>query len=186
MAIRNFALSCAFSIAMLALSTARADSLWPAVGDDGCAALAAVVFQQVAGSAWANPGGRILPPDSGDAGVKICDQTARTVSAAFTAAMATMNVYVSWRDPRDVRGDVCLSADLSQCYPHGNPFVPLPSGRELAFVYASWSAVQSAAMRYADGGAFSDTSRFSPATLGTDLGRSIRHTSLMPRKRLLR
>ena len=177
MAKRTFALACAVSIALLALSEGRAQTARPFISADGCAILATTVFEQLTMSAWPSPGDRVLPP--GESEVLICNQTARTVSSAFTMAMATMNVYISWRDPRDIRGDVCLSGDLSQCYPHRNPYVPITDSSELAFVYASWSAVQAATLRYAEAGGHSNTTRFSPALLKNELRRSMAKSSML-------
>lgn len=173
MAKRIFALSCMISIAALTASPASADSIRRSVVPNGCAILAAAVFEQVTASAWYKAGGSPIAAGADPREIAICHQTARTVSAAFTRAMETMNVYVSWQDPRDVRGDVCLSGDLSQCYPHRNPFVPFNAGADLAFMLSNWSAVQTTTLRFGQPGGARDTSRFSPAALNNDLRRSL-------------
>ena len=183
MANRILALSCAVSISLLASADGQAQTMRPINGADGCAILAGAVHQQLTASARPAYDKRV--PHAGGTDVVICNQTARTVSAAFTKAMATMNVYVSWRDPRDVRGDFCLSANLSQCYPHRSPYIPIADIPELAFVYASWSAVQATTLKHAEAGGFNDTTRFSPAVLKSQLRRSIKKASAVSRRRSL-
>lgn len=185
MAKRSFVLGCTVLTVLATQAAARADTIRPFAGADGCGMLAAVVFQEVAASAWLEPGSRIVSREDGNTEVTICNQTARTVTGAFTKAMATMNIYIGWNDPRDARGDECLSAFLSQCYPHRNPFVPITSGSDLAFIYTSWSAVQATALKYTDASGRSDTSRFSRAVLERDLRRSMWETAAGSRVRLL-
>ena len=145
----------ALAVAMLSLATAAEGRV---AGDaTGCRALEQTVHAAVL---QASEGGTAMRLQQGlaHAGQLECSDTARAVTAAFTRAMARGNVYLNWQWDRD-RGDMCLSGDLSQCYPRGNPFVPLPRA-DAAFVADSWFAVVRALGKSMPQGYFTDVSRF--------------------------
>ncbi len=109
-----------------------------ASGTDDCPVLGELVTQAVLD---AGDGLKArLVPGFPRVGLLKCRQAALTVTTGFSAAMARRNIYVSWQWPDKERGDRCLSADLSQCYPTRNPFVPY-SVSDGAFVADSWHGV---------------------------------------------
>ncbi|MGB5626780.1 MAG: hypothetical protein WBM61_13665 [Woeseiaceae bacterium] len=117
MAKRNFAALILAGIAILTLpNNARAEE--PYIGVDGCAVLAQLVYAEVAAASWY--GSDSLWPlanDANNAGIAVCNQTARTVSKAFSSAMTSKGSPVRWGYPSVNPGDACLSTYLDQCHP---------------------------------------------------------------------
>jgi len=139
---------------------------------DGCAALATVIHEQVASSAWSFPG----TPSFGSEdrlGLSSCEHTTRTVTASFSRAMASMNIYVTWTGQSPLPGDMCQSAFLSQCYPDRSPLVPWGGAAETAFMYDAWRGVYKAVTRNMPAGVDSDVSRFTTTSLRSDMQRSL-------------
>lgn len=144
-----------------------------------CAALEDAVYGAVlAASAGTVPVAAAAGIDArtGRGGLLLCRDTARTVSAGFTRAMAERNVYLKWQWPGKERGDLCLSADLSQCYPNQNPYVPFVRG-DAAFAVTSWNAIVSAVGRTMPQGFRADAARFAPAGMAARLADEVRRQS---------
>jgi hypothetical protein len=152
---------------------------WPAaaraqsalIGIDGCAILASVIYTEVTEARLgvaSGPGGN--PLYAGRNEITLCNQTTRSVTRAFSAALRQSNLYVTWGFHTGYSGDYCLSHFLSECYPAGNPAMP-PFGKEdRSFVMRSWQGVQHAVQDNMALNPGSDVVRFN----GAELGRSIR------------
>lgn len=148
---------------LLMAVTARAQQ--PVVGVDGCAILAILVYTEVTEAGYRGaraPGDPVYPgPDE----ITICNQTTRSVTAAFSSSLRNMNIHVSWGyHPRD-SGDYCLSHHLSQCYPDRNPNMPPLSAAQRRLVASSWSAIYDAVSRTMVTAPGADISRFDRAGL---------------------
>lgn len=134
----------------LAVSDSQARSIEVTV--DGCAMLARTVYTEVSSSANygpANAGPWLIDQVRGD--ILVCEHVAKTVSRAFTAAMLSAGVDVSWHTDRSGRTAgrdlYCRSAFLSQC----NLDKIRPSGRgsdaDDTIVKKTWRIVAKAVMR---------------------------------------
>lgn len=149
--------------------------------DTGCVRLETIVFEQVLASRYGMPAaGSIVRLPSGPL-VDACAATARSVSAGFTKAMSRMAIEVGWPTPERERGDRCLGADLSQCYPSINPYLAPFGSEERRFVRTSWDAVRSAVYRSMPDGVATDVSRFSAAAFETQLRSGLRNDGRTPR-----
>lgn len=126
-------------------------------GADGCAVLAEVIYAEVTAEAWS-----ISAIDAGHAGatttagISICNRTAQTVSQAFTLAMSSVGIPVTWGYASVSPGDTCLSHYLDQCYPN--------RGR-LDGSGVPWMAVLKVVSRAMPDGAVTDRSVFDPTTM---------------------
>ncbi len=153
--------------ALLTMSHARAQQ--PVVGVDGCAILAMLVYTEVTEAGFHGaraPGDPVYPgPDE----ITICNQTARSVTAAFTSSLRQMNIYVSWGYPQRSNGDYCLSHFLSQCYPNRDPYMPHLSAADSKFVATSWSAIYGAVIKAMATAPGTDISRFQRASLSNSI-----------------
>lgn len=157
----------ALVVAVLVTSSARAQQ--SAVGVDGCAVLAMLVYAEMTEAGFRSSRQPDNPVSPGTGNVTICSQTTRTVTAAFTAAMREMNVYVAWGLHRGTGGDYCRSHFLSQCYPDRNPHMPLPSAAKRRFVVDSWSAISGAVRSTMATAPGADISRFDQARLRSSI-----------------
>lgn len=147
---------------------------------DGCAVLGELVVTELALSRWFGKGSSgLLLEDAAATDIIICNQTARAVTGAFTAALAGMNIDVSWGYYPPHTGDTCLSGDLSQCYPDRYPLSAGTAGSR-SFVVDGWRAVQSAVIASMPLGTASDTSRFSARGFSTTLSRSLEQKTSGP------
>lgn len=153
-------------MALMAAGAANAESSYRA-----CTILSDTVYRHVA--AGGNGGSRIAMSPVRVPTPTVCRDTARAVSLGFTQAMAERNLYITWPTAERQRGDVCLSHDLSQCYPNQNPFVPMYSLYDAAFVVQQWQAVQATVRAAMPAGTASDVSRFDPVAVGYRLQRSL-------------
>ena len=149
------------------------------VAIDGCAKLARVIYSEVSSAATFGPG-RSGPwlIDQGQGDISVCSHTAKTVSRAFTSAMLSAGFDVNWqRDRGDGsvdRGDYCLSAFLSQCYPDRYPISTMVSSANAGLVQRSWTAVTQTVMREMYNPISSDEVRFRDSDLKLRLGLSLR------------
>ena len=111
---------------------------------DGCAKLARIVYDEVQSNAL-NGTGRagpwVIDYEGGD--VEFCATASKTVSRAFTSAMASAGYSVTWDDDRLHPGDYCAGHYLSQCYPDRYPD---PGQTFSPFVSQSWAVVSRAVM----------------------------------------
>ncbi len=173
MVIRIIACMCCILSAGLAWpGTARAQNL--VIGVDGCAILASVVFTEVTEARLGYSSG--FPRDLLYAGrneITVCNETARSVTGAFAAALRQSNVYVTWGFHTGYRGDYCLSHFLSQCYPTGDPAMPPLDEMERSFVLRSWQAVQDSVRYGMASYPGNDVARFEIDELARSIRRSI-------------
>ena len=162
MAKRNFASF--LLIAVVGITLAPATSIaQPATGNvDGCTILAELVYAQVVGSGLSGPGRYAAVPEAlGRDEMTVCHETTRVTSKAFTAALAQMNIYISWNDGPGDSGDYCASHYLSQCYPDRDPLDTFATMAESVFLHDTWRAVQHTVGRRMPSRFASDTARFS-------------------------
>ena len=153
-------------MAMIAAGAANADTSYAP-----CSILSDTIYRQVATGVYG--GRRVATWPVRVPGPTVCHDTARAVSQGFTRAMAERNFYITWPTPEQHRGDVCLSHDLSQCYPNQDPFVPLYSLYDAAFVVQQWRVVQATVRDAMPAGTASDVSRFDPVAVSDRLQRSL-------------
>ena len=150
---------------MTLLMAGNARAQQPVVGVDGCAILALLVYTEVteAGYRGARVSGDLVYPGPDE--ITICNQTTRSVTAAFSSSLRHMNIHVSWGYHRRDSGDYCLSHYLSQCYPDRNPNMPPLSAVQRRFVAVSWNAIYGAVSRTMATAPGADISRFDRAGL---------------------
>lgn len=152
-------------VLMILLTADNARAQQPVVGVDGCAILALLVYTEVTEAAYRGVAGPGYPVYPGPDEITICNQTARSVTAAFSSSLRHMNIHVSWGfHPRD-SGDYCLSHYLSQCYPDRNPNMPPLTATQRRFVAVSWNAIYGAVSRTMATAPGADISRFDRAGL---------------------
>jgi len=141
-----------FILLLTALAASDSEARSTAVTVDGCAMLARTVYSEVSSSAKygpANAGPWLVDQERGD--ILVCEHVAKTVSRAFTAAMLSAGIDISWQ--RDGAGRTagrvhyCRSAFLSQCNP--NEIRLSGTGSELGdtIVKNTWGIVAKAVMR---------------------------------------
>ncbi len=174
MAKRIFAALVVVSVFALPLTEAQAQ-LKP-IAVDGCAKLARVIYAEVSAAALYGP--RKAGPwtiNIGQGDLSVCEHTAKTVSRAFTSAMLSAGIDVSWGAGRNRTGDFCLSGFLSQCYPDRDRLSPPMYGvSNAAFLSKSWSVVSQSVMREMYNPFSSDEIRFRDDDLGLRLGLALR------------
>jgi len=166
-------MSCCVLMLAFAAGNAGASLAEPFVGADGCAILGAAVYDQIAAGGPSGAGDGAVLRNPGDTDVVICNQTARTVTAAFSKAMSSLGIDVSWSGARQERGDECLSAFLSQCYPNQDIGPYGLDAVELVYVYDTWRLVQGSTARFMLFGYFSDTTVFAPGELQRAMAPSV-------------
>jgi hypothetical protein len=174
MAKRNFASSLLIAVTSIALAPATAMAQ-PGTGDeDGCTILAELVYAQVVGSGLSGPGRYAAVPETlGRDEMTLCHETTRVTSKAFTAALAQMNIYISWNDGLGDSGDYCASHYLSQCYPDRDPLDTFATVAEGVFLHDTWRAVQHTVGRRMPSRFASDTARFSAREIRRSLRDSL-------------
>lgn len=175
MTTRTIVIICILQVACLCWA-APARAQVPLIGVDGCAILASVVYTEVSearlgSSSWAGRN----PIYAGRNEITLCNQTTRSVTRAFAAALRQSNLYVTWGFHAGYSGDYCLSHFLSQCYPRRDPAMPAWSKNEQSFVTRSWQAVQDSVRYRMLRRPGSDVARFN----GSELGGSIRRSMLV-------
>lgn len=159
------------AVAAELFAPARAQPL--PIGVDGCTILASVVYAAVTEARLgysAGPRGVLFY--SGRNETTHCNRTARSVTGAFTAALRSANIYVTWGLRGGYSGDYCPSHFLAQCYPAGDLAMPPLGKTDRAFVMRSWRAVYDAIATRMSPYAGSDVLRFQD----DELARSIRRT----------
>lgn len=173
MLIRTIHTICILLVAGLgSLSPARAQE--PLVGVDGCAILASVVFTEVTRARlgyWSGASGDLLYAGRNE--IVLCNQTTRSVTNAFAAALHRANIYVTWGFHTGYSGDYCLSHFLSQCYPSGDPALPPLDDSDRSFLMQSWRAVRDSIDVRTALYPGSDVARFRRGELGRSIRRSI-------------
>jgi len=162
-------------ITVLLLPVTQSYAQPAALAVDGCARLARVVYAEVAAAAVYGPG-RSGPwiIDSGQGDIAVCTHTARTVSRAFTSAMSSAGIDVSWVSGDAGNGDYCWSGFLSQCYPDRERSSYSAVGRGAVFVQKSWLLVSQSVMREMFNPFSSDEVRFRDEDLKLRLGLALR------------
>ncbi len=141
---------------------------------DGCAELARVVYDEVQASALSGPG-RFGPlyigPERGE--IHVCRTVSRTVSRAFTQAMASAGQQVRWPSVTAKAEHWCLSAFISQCQPDGGGFPRRTTGS--GPVDSSWKTVSNVVMQHMFNPRSSDEVRFRRDELRLRLGLALRN-----------
>lgn len=173
MAKRMFAVL--ISALVLGLATPQTQAQLSPITVDGCAELARVIYAEV--SAAAVYGTNMSGPwtiSLGQGDVSVCKHTAKTVSRAFSSAMLSAGIGVSWPSDDTDPGDYCLSHYLSQCYPDRKRVSYSINGADAAFVQKSWSVVSQSVMREMYNPFSSDEVRFRNDDLKLRLGLSLR------------
>jgi hypothetical protein len=102
-------------------------------------------------------------------GQHLCADTAAVASQAFTQALQGFDFRITWNRDWITPGDYCLSHDISQCYPSGDPFSPLPPSRDFAFVYKAWRGVTETLASQMPYGTAGDLVNFSDGSLAASL-----------------
>ena len=173
MSTRTIIVACFLLIASLGWpGAARAQSAL--IGIDGCAILASVVYTEVTEARLGYSSGPVGNPlYAGRNEITLCNQAARSVTRAFTAALRRSNLYVTWGFHTGYSGDYCLSHFLSQCYPQSNPAMPPFGTEDRSFVMRSWQAVQGVVQNNMAPNPGSDVARFNGVELGRNIRRSI-------------
>ncbi len=163
------------SALVLGLATPQTQAQLSPIEVDGCARLARVVYSEVSAAAVYGPN-RAGPWSItlGQGELSVCGHTAKTVSQAFTSAMLSAGIDVSWPSDNTDPGDYCLSHYLSQCYPDRNRVSYSMNGADAAFVQKSWSVVSQSVMREMYNPFSSDEVRFRDDDLKLRLGLSLR------------
>lgn len=171
----NAVILISFVSALIPVSTTRAQQM--SVSVDGCAELARAVYDEVSSAAinGSHRGGPWVISQRYEH-VSVCETTTRTVSRAFTHAMASAGIDVRWgiQEPSPNSGDFCQSAFLSQCYPNRYPL----GEADAVFVQSSWAVVSQSVMRVMANPFSSDGVRFRPNDLKLRIGlamRSVEH-----------
>ncbi|MBT8102039.1 MAG: hypothetical protein KJO95_03660 [Gammaproteobacteria bacterium] len=165
MAKRNFVALMLAGVGALAISSnARTEEAF--IGVDGCAVLAQLVYAEVTADAWYGPRDVLSWADAPvENAITICNQTARTVSKAYTSAMNSVGAPIDWGYPSLDPGDVCLSGFLEQCYPDRYPIDALAG---------TWNAVSRTVQQAMPNGSGSDQSIFSTAAMRLALRSALR------------
>ena len=109
--------------------------------------------------------------------ISVCEHAAKTVSNAFTSAMSSAGIDVSWSRGATQSGDYCWGHFLSQCYPDRNPLDAPTIDGSGAFVQQSWSIVSQAVMREMYNPHSSDEVRFRDSDLRLRIGLNLRSAS---------
>ncbi len=162
-------------IAVLLLPATQSYAQPTAIAVDGCARLARVVYAEVAAAAVYGPGkSGPWTISQGQGEISVCEHAARTVSQAFTAAMLSAGIDVSWARGSSNNGDFCLSHFLSQCYPDRERFSYSTLGSDTAFVRKHWAVVSQSVMRDMYNPFSSDEVRFRDEDLKLRLGLALR------------
>ena len=173
MAKRIFAALFVASVLVLPATNSQAQPIPVAV--DGCAKLARIVYAEVATAAHYGPS-RSGPwlIDIGQGDLEICEHTAKTVTRAFTSAMQSAGVDVSWGVDRGRNGDFCWSGFISQCYPDRDRLAYSSVATDSQFVGSAWAVVSQTVMREMYNPFSSDEVRFRDDDLKLRLGLALR------------
>ena len=174
---RTFAVLLLPLLLVLTVSDAHARSTEISV--DGCAMLARAIYSEVSSAANYGPGNAgpwLIDQKQDD--ILVCEHVAKTVSRAFTAALLSAGIDVSWH--RDSSGRTagrdhyCRSAFLSQCSPDNDPTSGEASSVDDSIVLKTWAIVARAVMREMYNPISSDEVNFRSNDLKLRLGLSLR------------
>jgi hypothetical protein len=154
--------------------SAAASAQHALIGVDGCAILATVVYAEVVQARLGySPGSGANLLYTGRDELALCNQSARSVTRAFSAALRSTDIHVTWGFHTGYSGDYCLSHFLSRCYPRANPSMPPLSKSERSFVMHSWQAVHDSVQTHMAQYPGSDVVRFQARELGRSIRRSV-------------
>ena len=142
---------------------------------EGCTNLARAIYSEVRASALHGTG-RAGPwlIEEGGGDVQFCDHVARTVSKAFTLAMASAGIDVAWQYGAVGGQDYCVMRYLSQCFPDHRWSVSGSGESKASMVRHSWDIVARAVMREMYNPVSSDEVSFRGNDLKLRLGLSLR------------
>lgn len=171
-----------FAAAIVLLLASATSYGQPSRSDDGCAVLRQLVQNGVHAAATqyevntsrnrTSLSGRRSRIGLPIARRQVCSNTTEVATRAFSQALAGLNMQVKWNGPMNP-GDYCLSGDLSQCYPGGEPGVPMLPPNWLAFVYDAWKGVRNAVASQMPFGTASGVSNFTSASLASALSSNL-------------
>jgi hypothetical protein len=169
-----------WSWAMLCLNLVCASGTSPVgayAGDqDGCAILAAIIADEALRGTRLDLGGSALVGNSVD--THTCDQTARSVTDAFSGALSNLGIRIVWGARAIEHQTICDSADLIRCMPRVLPSETAVSSRIV--VHDSWAAVQHSVHNSMPFGSASDVSYFNSSALRTSIGRALDQKLTVP------
>ena len=173
MAKRNFATAALVVLAALPIGQAHAG---PLELSSSCAQLGEVVREATVNDilaargepSWGQPRGRMQ-----DDGIRACNATSATVSAAYVRALAQLGLYVRFHYLPAGTGNACLSHDLAFCNPFPDPMGPRLLPPALSLISASWNRVRGGIVAEMPWGSASDISYFRPASLSLSLAPSV-------------
>jgi hypothetical protein len=160
---------------VLGLAASQTHAQLSPIAVDGCAKLARVIYAEVSAAAVYGP--RRSGPwtiNLGQGDLSICKHTAKTVSRAFTSAMLSAGIDVSWGPDDNRNGDYCWSGFISQCYPGRDRLGYAVIGMDTTFVAKSWAVVSQSVMHEMYNPFSSDEVRFRDGDLKLRLGLSLR------------
>lgn len=182
MAKRNFA---ALIIALaLGLPSSHSYAQLTPIAVDGCARLARVIYAEVSAAALYGPNkSGPWPINLGQGDLSVCKHTAKTVSQAFTSAMLSAGIEVSWPREGTNQGNWCWSSFLSQCYPERDRLSYSMVSTDVAFVQGCWSVVSQSVMREMYNPFSSNEVRFRDDDLKLRLGLSLRSINVSDESR---
>ena len=156
----------------------------PAQADDGCDVLKELVRTSVRTLATEvaldHSSVRAYSPDrsgsvgSTTAGPQSCGSTIEATTKAFSDALASLNMPVSWNRNQVGRDDYCPGDDLHQCYPSQYALLSSMRPSQLAFVHDAWMGVRRAVASQMPFGTASGLSQFTFGSLDAALARSLR------------
>ncbi|HEY5643025.1 MAG TPA: hypothetical protein VIS31_09125 [Woeseiaceae bacterium] len=128
-----------------------------------CSRLADIVYDEVTAYLIGAPGElHDTGPAQAVPQVVVCEETARTVSAAFSRSVSVVGGVVDWGWPSGDGGDVCLSGFIDQCYPdRGARVYPFPDPG----VGSTWMAVRRTVLGAMPWGSAADRAEFSAGAL---------------------
>lgn len=161
--------------AVLVLTATGSEAQLTPIAIDGCAKLARVIYSEVATAAHYGPtrsGPWTINIGQGD--LEICEHTTRTVTRAFTSAMLSAGLTVTWGPDGDRNGDFCWSGFISQCYPDRDHVGYSSTVSGSGFVEKTWSVVSQAVMREMYNPYSSDEVRFRDDDLRLRIGLALR------------
>ena len=160
---------------VLGLAASQTHAQLSPIAVDGCAKLARVIYAEVSAAALYGPsrsGPWAINLARGD--LSVCKHAAKTVSQAFTSAMLSAGIEVSWGPDNNRNGDYCWSGFISQCYPGRDRLGYAVVGLDSEFVSRSWAVVSQSVMHEMYNPFSSDEVRFRGDDLKLRLGLSLR------------
>ncbi len=131
--------------------------------NDGCALLDEIIYEEVTAAAWGLGDTRLT--DMSASGAVVCAQTTHTASKAFSSAMQSVGMDVTWNLPIEPDMDACLSGIIERCVTTPSPHLVWGRLDDSFFVSNTWSAVSKVVKSAMLEGTTTDRSIFSRDSL---------------------